>query len=260
MAVLQLLRPGDHVVAMNDLYGGYLVRLKQASYIQEPIACFVASECPRVSSLTSWMPPIPLALLLLCVPTQRFVPLRPLAWYRQLVWIETPTNPLLQIADIKAIATIVRRNPNAILAVDNTFMSSYFQRPLELGAHIEFASVTKYYNGEDQASYVMLWWWCLLLGLGRIVVMGVAFMSLDCFLHLDSIFRTQWCCHGCHHHSWRCDCWEVEVPPIRYITHCIIIFRWPEIAAGYVPSPFDCFLVNRGLKTLHRKQNKLLLF
>lgn len=52
-----------------------------------------------------------------------------------------------QVSDIRAIAQKVKQRGNCILAVDNTFMSSYFQRPLDLGADIEFASVTKYYNG-----------------------------------------------------------------------------------------------------------------
>ena len=65
----------------------------------------------------------------------------------QLVWIETPTNPLLQVIDIQAVAAITKKRSDITLVVDNTFMSPYFQRPLELGADIVFASVTKYING-----------------------------------------------------------------------------------------------------------------
>jgi cystathionine gamma-lyase len=65
----------------------------------------------------------------------------------QLVWIETPTNPLLQVIDIQAVAAITKKHSNIVLVVDNTFMSPYFQRPLELGADIVFNSVTKYING-----------------------------------------------------------------------------------------------------------------
>jgi cystathionine gamma-lyase len=64
-----------------------------------------------------------------------------------MVWIETPTNPLLQVIDIAAVAEVIVASPNIILVVDNTFMSPYFQRPLELGATIAFNSVTKYING-----------------------------------------------------------------------------------------------------------------
>ncbi len=86
----------------------------------------------------------------------------------RIVWLESPTNPLLQVGgsnerrkcflqqqqpppkvtDIRAICSKVKAaNPQCLVVVDNTFMSAYFQRPLELGADIEFDSVTKYYNG-----------------------------------------------------------------------------------------------------------------
>lgn len=60
--------------------------------------------------------------------------------------METPTNPLLKVADIKAAAKIAKEN-NILLAVDNTFLTSYLQRPLDLGADIVVYSVTKYVNG-----------------------------------------------------------------------------------------------------------------
>ena len=63
------------------------------------------------------------------------------------MWIETPTNPLLQVIDIQAVAAVTKKLSNVLLVVDNTFMSPYFQRPLELGADIVFNSVTKYING-----------------------------------------------------------------------------------------------------------------
>lgn len=65
------------------------------------------------------------------------------------MWIETPTNPTLKLVDIAAVAEIVHQRPNTILAVDNTFLSSYFQRPLELGADIVMHSLTKYMNGHS---------------------------------------------------------------------------------------------------------------
>ncbi|GBC05130.1 hypothetical protein RclHR1_06050008 [Rhizophagus clarus] len=76
----------------------------------------------------------------------------------KIVWIETPTNPTLRLIDIKAVANITHQH-NAILVVDNTFMSPYFQNPLELGADIVVHSVTKYINGHSD------------------VVMGVAIMN-----------------------------------------------------------------------------------
>jgi len=67
----------------------------------------------------------------------------------QMVWIETPTNPTLKIVDIVKVAEIVHQRENIILVVDNTFLSSYFQRPLELGADIVMHSLTKYMNGHS---------------------------------------------------------------------------------------------------------------
>jgi cystathionine gamma-lyase len=67
-----------------------------------------------------------------------------------MVWIETPTNPTLKLIDIRAVAKIAKENnPNAIIVVDNTFASSYFQSPLELGADIVMHSLTKYMNGHS---------------------------------------------------------------------------------------------------------------
>src|SRR5213078_4019717 len=66
----------------------------------------------------------------------------------RLVWIETPTNPLLKLADIAAIAEVCRPR-GVLLAVDNTFMTPYFRRPLELGADVVAHSMTKYLNGHS---------------------------------------------------------------------------------------------------------------
>lgn len=66
-----------------------------------------------------------------------------------MVWIETPTNPLLKIFDIAAISKILKGYPDIILVVDNTFLTPYFQRPLELGADIVMYSLTKYMNGHS---------------------------------------------------------------------------------------------------------------
>jgi cystathionine gamma-lyase len=78
-----------------------------------------------------------------------------------MIWVETPTNPTLKLVDIKAIADLAHAHPGVILVVDNTFMSSYNQRPLSLGADIVVHSVTKYLNGHSD------------------VVMGMAVTSSD---------------------------------------------------------------------------------
>ena len=68
----------------------------------------------------------------------------------KMIWLETPTNPTLKISDILAISLVARKaNPNIILVVDNTFMTPYFQKPLDLGADIVVHSVTKYLNGHS---------------------------------------------------------------------------------------------------------------
>jgi cystathionine gamma-lyase len=65
----------------------------------------------------------------------------------KLVWMETPTNPIMKVLDIKKVADIVHSKTEAFLVVDNTFLSAYFQRPLDLGVDIVMYSLTKYMNG-----------------------------------------------------------------------------------------------------------------
>ena len=68
----------------------------------------------------------------------------------RLVWIETPTNPLLKLADIKRISTLVHEyDPKIMVLVDNTFATSYYQHPLEFGADLVLHSLTKYMNGHS---------------------------------------------------------------------------------------------------------------
>lgn len=67
----------------------------------------------------------------------------------QMVWFESPTNPLMNIIDIKACCQIAHSQPNVIAVVDNTFLTPYFQRPLELGVDIVMYSLTKYMNGHS---------------------------------------------------------------------------------------------------------------
>jgi len=111
-----------------------------------------------------------------------------------MVWIETPTNPLLKICDISAICKLVKsKQSNAIIVADNTFCTPIFQSPLEFGVDIVVHSITKYINGHND------------------VAMGVAITNND----------------------------ELN-EKIRFFRDTVGIF----------PSPFDCFLAHRGLKTL----------
>lgn len=122
--VIELLDAGSHVVAMDDIYGGSFrlferVRRRTAGLdfsfvdLTDP-AAFEAAITPKT----------------------------------KMVWIETPTNPMLKIVDIAAVAAIARRH-GLIVVVDNTFASPMLQRPLELGADIIVHSATKYLNGHS---------------------------------------------------------------------------------------------------------------
>lgn len=121
VAVLHLLKSGDHVVCIDDVYGGtqrYFRRIAAPNY--GITFDFVDYTAPG--------------------ELERAVKANPKT---KLVWLETPTNPTLKISDIAEAARIAHEN-GALLAVDNTFMSPYFQRPLDLGADVVIHSVTKY--------------------------------------------------------------------------------------------------------------------
>lgn len=124
--IFRLLKPGDSIIAGNDLYGGsnrLLTYLKQHNGIK---VHHVSTTEP--SSL----------LPILRDPNERVT----------MVLLESPTNPLLQIADIEAISTMVHDHaPDANVVVDNTMMSPALQRPLELGCDIVYDSGTKYLSG-----------------------------------------------------------------------------------------------------------------
>ena len=122
--VLELLDSGSHVVAMNDLYGG--------SYrILERVRKRSANLSASFVDLTS---------------LQAFEnAIRP---ETRMVWVETPTNPLLKIVDLEAVAAIARKR-KLISVCDNTFASPWIQRPLELGFDIVVHSTTKYLNGHS---------------------------------------------------------------------------------------------------------------
>ena len=110
-----------------------------------------------------------------------------------MIWIESPTNPLLKVIDIQNVVNAVSKHKNLIVVVDNTFLTPYFQKPLELGADITVYSLTKYMNGHSD------------------VVMG-AICTNNEDLYKQILFY--------------------------------------QNALGVVPSPFDCYQVNRSLKTL----------
>ena len=121
--VLKMLSPGDEVISTNDLYGGSY-RLFNTIFAKYGIKFhYVAmDDTSKVKALINEN--------------------------TKLVWVETPTNPMLNIIDIEAIVKVVKGS-NAMLAVDNTFATPYIQRPLELGADIVMHSVTKYLGGHS---------------------------------------------------------------------------------------------------------------
>jgi len=167
--VLELLESGSHVVAMHDLYGG----------------SYRLFENVRRRSAG-----LEFSFVDLSDPAKLEPALRP---NTRMVWVESPTNPLLQLVDLAAVAEITRKR--GILAVcDNTFASPWVQRPLEHGFDIVVHSATKYLNGHSD------------------VIGGVAVIRED----------------------------EALRDRLAYLQN----------AVGGIPSPFDAFLVLRGLKTL----------
>lgn len=123
VAALQVVKPGDNIVAANDTYGG-------TYRIFEKI-------------LRPWDVKITYV-----DPTDLEAIANAIDGHTRIVWIETPSNPLLKLADIKAIADITRK-AGVLLAVDNTFASPYIQQPLSLGANIVVHSTTKYIGGHS---------------------------------------------------------------------------------------------------------------
>ena len=122
-AIIRTLSPGDHVIASNDLYGG-TYRLFTKMF--EPIGIsFTFVDMTKNSEVEE-----------------------AITDDTKLIWIETPTNPLLRVADIKTLSKI-GRDHNILTAVDNTFASPYLQQPLDLGADIVMHSTTKYLGGHS---------------------------------------------------------------------------------------------------------------
>ncbi|MCK6691876.1 MAG: cystathionine gamma-synthase [Thermoanaerobaculia bacterium] len=167
-AVIKLLQTGDEVLSVNDLYGGsyrQMVRVfgpwgLKSRYIDMGDAAKVEAQIGPDTKM---------------------------------LWIETPTNPMLNIVDIAAVCAIARKR-NILTVVDNTFASPYLQNPLDLGADIVLHSATKYIGG-----------------------------------HSDVV-------HGCL---------IVKDAELAQRLHFI------QNASGAVPGPQDCFLILRGIKTLH---------
>lgn len=122
-AVLKLLQPGDEVISTNDLYGG-TYRLFTKIYEDFGIKFhFIGME--NAENIESYIND-----------------------HTKLIWLETPTNPMMYIIDIKATAAIAKKH-QVLLAVDNTFATPYLQRPLDLGADIVMHSATKYLGGHS---------------------------------------------------------------------------------------------------------------
>ncbi|XP_069837527.1 cystathionine gamma-lyase-like [Dendropsophus ebraccatus] len=166
--VVHLLDAGDHIICNSDVYGGTNKYFRTLATKMGLKVTFV--DCSDLNSLEAAITPD-----------------------TKLVWIESPTNPTLVVIDIQGCADIVHKHQGILLAVDNTFMSPYFQRPLSLGADICMCSATKYMNGHND------------------VVMGL--VSVNC----DKLYEK---------------------------------LKFLQTDIGAVPSPFECFLCNRGLKTL----------
>lgn len=172
-SVMKLLQPGDEVIAANDMYGG-TYRLFTKIYEKFGIKFHY-------------------------VNMQDAENIRPLINEKtQLIWVETPTNPLMNITDIAAVAAISKAH-NLVLCVDNTFASPYLQNPLDLGADIVMHSATKYLGGHSD------------------VIQG-------CLVINDKDLRDQ----------------------LYFI----------QKSCGAVPGPMDCFLVLRGIKTLHVRMER----
>ncbi len=166
-AILRTLEPGDHIIIPNDAYGGTF-RLVARVYERLGIA-WTACDLRDLSALeAAWQPET------------------------TMVWIESPTNPLLSVVDIAAVAKLAHAR-EARVVVDNTFATPYLQQPLALGAHASLHSSTKYLGGHSDV-------------VGGFIAVNDAELADE--------------------------------------------LRFLQNAMGAVPSPFDCYLVLRGVKTL----------
>ena len=172
-AVIKLLQPGDEVIAAADMYGG-TYRMFTKIYSKFNIR-FHYVNMQNADNIKEYI-----------------------NGNTKLIWTETPTNPLMNITDIAAVAAIAKQH-KILLCVDNTFASPYLQNPLDLGADIVMHSVTKYVGGHSD------------------VIQG-------CLMMNDDQLREQ----------------------LYFI----------QKSTGAVPGPMDCFLVLRGIKTLHVRMQR----
>ena len=122
-AILSILKPGDNIIASDDLYGGTYRLFTQVFSNLEITTTFVDGTNPQEIG-------------------------KAITENTKLIWIETPTNPLLKLLDIEAVSKIAHSH-SVLLVVDNTFATPYFQQPLTLGADIVIHSTTKYINGHS---------------------------------------------------------------------------------------------------------------
>jgi cystathionine gamma-lyase len=172
-AILKLLSPGDEVISTNDLYGG-TYRLFTKVFEKYGIKFqFVSMANP--------------AELEAYISTKT-----------KLIWVETPTNPMMNIIDVEAVAVLAKKH-QVLMAVDNTFATPFLQNPLDQGADLVMHSVTKYLAGHSD------------------VVMGAIVVN-------DSKLAEE--------------------------------LAFLQNACGAVPGPQDCFLVLRGIKTLHIRMER----
>src|SRR5205807_8206038 len=162
-----LLKPGDHVVYMEDVYGGTFRLFDKV--LKRFGLTFAAVDASDIDAVEKSITP-----------------------HTRMVWLESPTNPLLRVVDIDAVSEVAHSH-GAMVCVDNTFATPYLQQPLHLGADAVVHSATKYIGGHSD-------------------VVGGAIMTSD-------------------------DALEERL-------------RFHQNAIGAVPSPFDCWLLLRGIKTL----------
>ncbi|MDR2597925.1 MAG: aminotransferase class I/II-fold pyridoxal phosphate-dependent enzyme, partial [Treponema sp.] len=127
-ALMELFSPGDHIIAYDDLYGG-TVRL--FSHISQKNGVKF-SYAAALNDIEKEITP-----------------------YTKAVFLETPSNPMMHVTDIAAVSAITKKN-NALLIVDNTFLTPYFQKPFSLGADIVLHSGTKYLGGHNDTLSGML--------------------------------------------------------------------------------------------------------
>ena len=122
--IMDLLQPGDHVIASDDLYGGTFRLFDNVKQQQQGIQ-FSFVDCTDINNLSQVITP-----------------------QTKMIWVETPSNPLLKLLDLKALAEFAQKH-QLIAVCDNTFASPIIQRPLELGFDIVMHSATKYLNGHS---------------------------------------------------------------------------------------------------------------